>query len=382
MEVDITTSLIAFAPQLHAMAFIVMLVFVIYSVRLYRVKPAGMWNVAMVICLFAFTLRVLTSDAAPTLARIFNSFEYLTPVFFMICVQVNFDDDFVFGKVEKTALGVVGSLAFLFAIHPWIGTSSQMLSFQIRSQFVIDGAAVMWTYWCVIRTWSADLDPYRRIARVFFVTGCGPVVAIVLTLYFISVDQGFTFSQWVDMFVSSAIVVLGLIGLAFFTEVKHGLFGQALPSALTPHELGPSQSDTGDAVVPDVMPAGTEPVPDAESACDHDFLQKLQQVMVGQQRFQEMGITLASLAQYMGTPEYRLRHVINRDLGYRNFNAYVNHYRIHHAKALLEDAGCSKSILDISMDCGYKSLSTFNKAFKDITSLTPSEYRKKRSPKE
>lgn len=380
---NIVDIFLGYSVQLHSMAFAIMAVCLVFGFKQVNNKPSGVWNVALMLCLFAFTLRVLLVDSSPKLAHIFNSVEYLTPVFFMICVRVNFDDDFVFSWVEKCAVLVVGSLAFLFAIREFIGTSEVMYTFQMRSQFVLDGLAVLWAYWCVIRTWAVDLDPYRRTARVYFVTGCGPVVAVVLTLYFISVDQGLPFAHCVDMFVSGAIVVLGLMAIAFFTDVKRGLFGRV--RKVTPEVNVPLDTPPQEAV--NVL-SDMRPVENAEVVGSSDttekasqkqaFLDTLEQVMNGQGRFQEMGITLASLAKYTAIPEYRLRGVINQDLGYRNFNAYVNHYRVAYARELLEDKECSKSILDISMDCGYKSLSTFNKAFKDITSLTPSEYRKKR----
>jgi hypothetical protein len=36
-------------------------------------------------------------------------------------------------------------------------------------------------------------------------------------------------------------------------------------------------------------------------------------------------------------PEYQLRQVINEGLGHRNFNAFLNRYRIGEAKAALSD---------------------------------------------
>jgi AraC-like DNA-binding protein len=269
---------------------------------------------------------------------------------------------------------VVGLLAFLFASHELLGTSDVVFGVQMRSQFVLDGLAVFWAYWCVIKTWAIDLDPYRRTARIYFVLGCGPVVLVVITLYLASLYLDPTFAYLVDLFVSGAIIIFGLMAVAFFTEVNNGLFGVKRGA----RTANVSASDSANA--PGLLHSGAEKslvTVQIDSVSD-GLRESLEKIMVGQSRFQEMGLTLSSLAKYTSLPEYRLRSVINSDLGYRNFNAYLNHYRIAHAKTVLEDKWCDKSILDISMDCGYKSLSTFNKAFKDITSLTPSEYRKKR----
>ena len=54
---------------------------------------------------------------------------------------------------------------------------------------------------------------------------------------------------------------------------------------------------------------------------------------------------------------------------------YVTQVRIGQACRLLGDA--DRSILDICLDCGFQNLSHFNRCFKLITKMTPSQYRKK-----
>jgi AraC-like DNA-binding protein len=69
--------------------------------------------------------------------------------------------------------------------------------------------------------------------------------------------------------------------------------------------------------------------------------------------------------------------VINGGLGHRNFNAFLNGYRIAEAKAALADpAQADVPVLTIAMDAGFNSLGPFNRAFKSETGLTPSEYRR------
>ena len=81
--------------------------------------------------------------------------------------------------------------------------------------------------------------------------------------------------------------------------------------------------------------------------------------------------------QRLGLPEYRLRRLINQALGYRNFNSFVNHYRIAEAKAALADPRQAEvPVLTIALDAGFSSLGPFNRAFKAETGMTPSEYRR------
>jgi AraC-like DNA-binding protein len=89
------------------------------------------------------------------------------------------------------------------------------------------------------------------------------------------------------------------------------------------------------------------------------------------------GLTIAGLADHLGTPEHRLRALINQRLGYRNFSAFLNGYRIGEAKAVLTDrARVDLPVLTIAMDLGYNSLPPFNRAFRAETGTTPSEYRR------
>lgn len=61
----------------------------------------------------------------------------------------------------------------------------------------------------------------------------------------------------------------------------------------------------------------------------------------------------------------------------QNFYNYVNQHRIKYAENMLKDPEESEeSILMIAYNSGFQSKTSFNKAFKSINGLTPSEYRK------
>ena len=78
----------------------------------------------------------------------------------------------------------------------------------------------------------------------------------------------------------------------------------------------------------------------------------------------------------MNLPEHRLRKLINGALGYRNFAAFVNDYRIAEAKRRLATPDfVHTQITSLAFDLGYGSLAPFNSAFKERAGLSPSEYR-------
>lgn len=105
----------------------------------------------------------------------------------------------------------------------------------------------------------------------------------------------------------------------------------------------------------------------------------LEHAMSIERIYRQDGLTIGALAHRQGLPEHRLRRLINQGLGYRNFNAFLNGYRIADAKAALADPSqAGVPILTIALDAGFTSLGPFNRAFKDDTGMTPTEFRRAR----
>lgn len=98
--------------------------------------------------------------------------------------------------------------------------------------------------------------------------------------------------------------------------------------------------------------------------------------LVGTPQMLEAGLTISKLSDELRIPEHRLRHLINQHLGYRNFSDFLNHHRIERAKEQLSDGeNRNTPVLTLAMELGYGSLGPFNRAFKERTGLTPTEFR-------
>ena len=112
------------------------------------------------------------------------------------------------------------------------------------------------------------------------------------------------------------------------------------------------------------------------SPAEHVLKQKLDAAMAAHVH-RESGLTIGVLAGKLGVPEHRLRALINQRLGYRNFSDFLNSHRVADAKAWLGDpARVDLPVLTLAMDLGYGSLAPFNRAFRDATGTSPSEYRR------
>ena len=84
--------------------------------------------------------------------------------------------------------------------------------------------------------------------------------------------------------------------------------------------------------------ARTEPRADGgRDAIAPVLLRRLDHLMSVERIYRQEGLTIAVLAARLDLPEHRLRQVINEGLGHRNFNAFLNRYRIDEAKAALSD---------------------------------------------
>jgi AraC-like DNA-binding protein len=90
----------------------------------------------------------------------------------------------------------------------------------------------------------------------------------------------------------------------------------------------------------------------------------------------EPDLSLGIVARLIGVPEHRLRRLIGKGLGYRNFSAFVNAHRVEEARRRLADPSRSREqIVSIAFGVGYASLAPFNRAFRELTGTTPSDYR-------
>ena len=86
-------------------------------------------------------------------------------------------------------------------------------------------------------------------------------------------------------------------------------------------------------------------------------------------------VKVADMAASLGVHEYLISQCITGDLGFRNFNHLINTHRIHRVKILLKDPGSDrKRISTIAFDCGFNSIGTFNRTFKNEVGVTPREF--------
>ena len=98
--------------------------------------------------------------------------------------------------------------------------------------------------------------------------------------------------------------------------------------------------------------------------------------MTRERLYRQDALTITSVASRLKVPEYRPRRAINQGLGARNFNAYLNSFRLAEAQdALADPSQRDVPIVTIALDAGFGSLAPFNRAFRDANACTPTEFR-------
>ncbi len=91
--------------------------------------------------------------------------------------------------------------------------------------------------------------------------------------------------------------------------------------------------------------------------------------------YKDPDVTLAGLADKMDLTPHLLSQLLNDRLN-KNFNNFINSYRVDEVKAMLENPANRDKLLAIAYDAGFRSKTTFNTIFKKCTGKTPSEYRR------
>ena len=112
-----------------------------------------------------------------------------------------------------------------------------------------------------------------------------------------------------------------------------------------------------------------------DNSTELKILSSLTEYLKKNEAFRNDELRLSDIASETGYTSNTISMVLNIHQQ-ENFYQFVNRYRIEAAKRALSDSDrSSESILEIAYDSGFRSKSTFNKVFREITGITPSQFR-------
>ncbi len=104
-----------------------------------------------------------------------------------------------------------------------------------------------------------------------------------------------------------------------------------------------------------------------------NFLQLVQERVKERALYRDSDLTLATLADDIGINVHHLSETLNQQGG-KNFNQFINEYRVAEVCQQLEQKS-DRKLVDLALDAGFSSRSSFNAIFKKITGKTPSLFR-------
>ncbi|MDL2222905.1 AraC family transcriptional regulator [Bacteroidales bacterium OttesenSCG-928-M11] len=105
------------------------------------------------------------------------------------------------------------------------------------------------------------------------------------------------------------------------------------------------------------------------------LFQKINEIIIEEKLFQYPDLSLDYVAQKVGLNRYIISKLINKATG-KNFNTFVNEYRIKEAIRRLSDRQNNNYTIDaIAFDCGFSNRISFYRSFKKKVGISPSEFK-------
>jgi len=115
-----------------------------------------------------------------------------------------------------------------------------------------------------------------------------------------------------------------------------------------------------------------------ESSMLNEFYENVTKYMESKKPYIDNELRLVNLADQIGFSTHLLSKIINKKSG-KNFNNFVNEYRLKEAEELLL-SNDDHNIKTIYFDVGFNNKTSFYKAFKNKFNCTPSEYISRKKP--
>lgn len=328
-----------------------------------RRQVLGQLLVVFCLCLISHILTTMPFFVSNTISSfILNRFAVATPAVLWLLAVLLFVDSrrvppvavyiMVFYMIARAAGGIFVYRGIEFATG-WLSIVF------ILTQMVMFGFAVHAIYLGIVGR-EGDLVEVRRRVRIPFVISMGVLIALILSSGFLTYFAGSVSAVGALPLYASLYAILStytffmclILNLAIFT-LHPGTV--ALLSESTRFATDNSK----------FVPITKKP--------DLKLIEKIRKAMEEDKRYQQAGLTIVSLAQFLMVSDYRLRSVISKQMHFRNFSQFLNSYRIKEANQLLQET--DHPISTIALNVGYTSLSSFNKVFKESYGVPPREFR-------
>lgn len=270
-------------------------------------------------------------------------------------------------RIPRAALALIvfylcanGTGALLYYTQHEFHPLTFALTFAL-AQLIMLGFAVHAVYLGITGK-TDDLIEARRRVRIPFVIAMGALSALIIGTGFVNyalsvfplLEDSARIIYYSNILLNTlAFLVCFYLNIKMFTLHSDAtiLLGRSTVSSPHAHAMAEKKHSSGEL----------------------ELVKRIKHAMEQEKLYQEMGFTLRQLSEHLSVQDHRLRRAINKRLGFRNFNQFLNWFRIAEASELL--AHTRVPIATIAVNVGYASLSSFNKAFKEQHGIPPRDYR-------
>lgn len=189
--------------------------------------------------------------------------------------------------------------------------------------------------------------------------------------------------RWLDWFVGFLVALWAVaavsfvaentgFGWVFVEELIYGLTACLLLFVMAFASIEPPKTETEEPAPPD-DPSAAKYARSALTAAHAEQLEaRIRSAMKQDALYLDPNLSLQKLSRHVGALPNQISQTLNEQMGSTFFD-YIAHHRIEAAKPLI--AKGVASTLTVSLDVGFNSRSTFYKAFKRETGMTPKAYR-------
>jgi AraC-like DNA-binding protein len=265
------------------------------------------------------------------------------PALFWLASLAMFSDSFRLRAAHFVPLLALDSLGFAGGyLPPWSEAAGWLHHALVLGLY----AHTVFVAWSGL---AGDLIEARRRFRVVFVASTSALGAAIALAEVVL--RGQAAPGWLELVKVAVIAALAAALVAWWLEPRAAWFGA---------HAAPRPLSAGDELPP----------------AERRVLEALRHAIAEEKRYRTEGLTTAELAAQLRAPQHLVRKVINQRLGHRNFNAFLNHYRLAEARSALADpAQMHLPVLTIALQAGFGSIGPFNRAFKDAYGVTPTQFR-------
>lgn len=278
---------------------------------------------------------------------------------FNVCVVIGL---LFIGRIDSDQLRYTSATQTAFTVKV-----TSLLWHYLKFITVIYAASAVWIVW-----------RYKQQLKAFYssLSMEGPQWLMLLTL-------GFALNWFWSLVVHilgesvgiSRADSLGILDNYITFILVNALFVYSLLYAHQLLETKPVETKSIDLGNPE---AESQPKEKTAAAAEHspELINRVREGMDVQQLYLRPTLNIEEFAKQVGIHYREVSAIINRHFE-TNFFEFVNSYRVNKAKAMLVDPAFEdKTILEILLECGFNSKSSFHRFFKRYTGMSAADYRK------